>query len=222
IAASGEDDFHQRAEASQTFVNYKLSLSLVEGERGLPRVQLDEESLGYIPRGEARKQLRFDHKKHWRDSVVSTSQRRARFIVVDGEGQERKVRLSSDKMRDESKSKRGGGRPTDFLARTLPRTVLSAAQNVDEARTAVLLRAEMRSWRILQLEPSALRRSDELQAPSALRADGRHLPATLYRLASALQSERVFTEPSNRLAQLVDDVRGIRVDRDDARRVLRL
>jgi predicted ATPase len=220
IASSGEDDFHQRAEASQTFVTYRLTLSLVQGERGLPRVQLDEESLEYIARGDARRQLGFPHKKEWRDSVVSTSHRRAPFIVVEGEGDERKIRLSSDKMRDESKSNRGGGRPTDFLARTLPRTVLSAAQNADEARTAVLVRAEMRSWRILQLEPSALRQTDELHAPSALDTNGHHLPATLYRLASDGERARVLAELSNRLAELVDDVRGVRVDRDDARRNL--
>ncbi|MCA9528328.1 MAG: ATP-binding protein, partial [Myxococcales bacterium] len=130
------------------------------------------------------------------------------------------VRLSSDKMRGDG-DRRGGGRPADFLARTLPRTVLSAAQNADEARTAVLVRAELRRWRLLQLEPSALRQPDDLQAPSALTTEGRHLPATLYRLAGD-DPDPVYADIANRLSELVNNVRGLRVDRDDARRVLRL
>ena len=222
IPPEGKDDFHQPAKASQTFLTYKLTLQLQDDLDGLPRVRLLHESLEHIPRSSAKERLGFEHSKTWRESAVRTSQRRAAFIVSADVGDDKFVRLNSDKMRDESKLKRGGGRPTDFLARTLPRTVLSAAQYADEARTAVLARAEMRSWRILQLEPSALRRPDELQAPSVLGAEGEHLPATLYRLASTSEPERVYAEVSNRLAELVNDVRFIRVDRDNARRVLRL
>lgn len=192
ISAKGEDDFHQPAEASQTFLSYVLELSLDRDSNELPKVRLEREHLVYIKRSEARKRLGFEHTKSWRDSVVRTSHRRAPFIDTVGSGEKRIVRLSSDKMKDDSKSKRGGGRPTDFLARNLPRTVLSAAQTADEARTAVLTRAEMRSWRILQLEPSALRRPDDLQAPSTLGTDGEHLPASLYRLASQGDSSKIY------------------------------
>ncbi len=222
IPSQGIDDFHQPAEASQTFLNYSLELSLVREEGGIPRIRLTHEKLVYIPRREARKRLGFSHAGAWRDSVVKTSQRRAPFIDMEGDGEKRLVRLSSDKMKDESKSKRGGGRPTDFLANNLPRTALSGAQNADEARTAVLVRREMRSWRILQLEPSALRRPDELQAPASMAVDGEHLPATLYKIARSGDENRVYAELANRLSELVDDVHGIRVDRDDARRLLRL
>jgi len=42
----------------------------------------------------------------------------------------------------------------------------------------------MQSWRLLQLEPSALRQSDELSiTPATLGANGAHLAKTLYALA---------------------------------------
>ena len=52
-----------------------------------------------------------------------------------------------------------------------------------ESPTVVAARREMEAWRMLQLEPSALRRPDEFASPSRLGTDGSHLAATLYRLA---------------------------------------
>lgn len=222
IPRTGRDDFHQPAEASQTFLNYQLELRLEDDEHGLPRIRLEHERLVYVPRHIASRRLRFSTSRAWRDSVLATSHRRASFIDAEGDGAERVIRLSSDRMRDDAMSRRGGGRPTDFLARSLPRTVLSAAQNAEEARTTVLTRAEMRAWRNLQLEPSALRATDDLQSPARLNPDGRHLPATLYRLANGGEPERVYAATSNRVAELVDDVRQVRVERDDARRALRV
>lgn len=220
LPKTGRDDFSQWAEATQTYVTYALELCLVE-EGGVLCVHLESEDLSYIRRRDAKARLGFGHEKKWRESVLGASSRRTPFIRTVDKGDDRIVRLSVDKMRDDTKSKRGGGRPSDFLARALPRTVLSAAQNADEARTAVLVRAEMRAWRILQLEPSALRQTDDLEAPSVMERDGSHLAATLYRLArDAQDEERVYAEVSNRLSELVDEVDTLRVDKDEARRVL--
>lgn len=220
--ARGTDDFHQVAEASHTFLSYTLVLALVRDSNGFDRIELRHEELSYVTQGEAPRRLGFQPSRAWRDSVIMKSQRRAKYIETIDEGGQARIRLSTDKMRDRAKSKRGGGSPTLYLASTLPRTVLSAAQNADEARTAVLARAEMRSWRILQLEPSSLRLPDELHAPSSLTVEGKHLPATLYRLASGPEGSRVLADISNRLASLVDEVREVRVERDEARRVLQV
>lgn len=221
VPGHGKDDFHQPADASHTYLTYVLELELRQ-DAGSERIELKHEELTYIPFRGARDQLRFPCSKEWLESAVRKSQRRARYIetmVVDGQ---QRIRLSADKMRDEDKSKRGGGRPTDFLASTLPRSVLSAASHAEEARTGVLVRAEMRSWRVLQLEPSSLRLPDELHAPTSLTVEGKHLPATLYRLASGSDGDRVLAEVSNRLGQLVSDVRDVRVVRDDTRRAFQL
>ena len=222
IPSHGKDDFHQRADASHTFLTYVLELELVR-ERGSERIELKREELKYVPFGDARSRIGFPCSKGWLESAIRKSHRRASYIeTIEGPHGQRRVRLSADKMRDEGKSKRGGGKPTDFLASALPRSVLSAASHAEEARTAVLVRAEMRSWRVLQLEPSSLRLPDELHAPSSLTIEGKHLPATLYRLASGPDGNRIVTEISNRLSQLVDDVKEVRVVRDDTRRAFQL
>ena len=94
VPGVGVDDFHQPAEASQTFLSYELALRLVDDAAGLPRVQLERERLEYIPSGEARRRLGFLHDKGWRDSVVRTSHRRASFIDMEqGDTAEPVVRL---------------------------------------------------------------------------------------------------------------------------------
>jgi predicted ATPase len=223
VPSKGRDDFHQAAEATHTFLTYRLELSTLKDtpEGGSQRIQLVHEELTYVPYGDAKKRLGFGPSKAWIESAIRRPQRRVGYIETEEIGGQRRVRLSADKMRDEEKTKRGGGRPSDFLASTLPRTVLSAATNAEEARTAVLVRAEMRSWRILQLEPSSLRIPDDFHAPSSLTVEGKHLPATLNRMAGP-EGDRVLADISNRLAQLVSDVRDIRVVRDDTRRAFQL
>lgn len=222
VPSRGKDDFHQPAEASHTHLTYVLELELVGEKAGPARIELKHEELTYIPYGNAKERLGFESSKEWLESAIRKSHRRAGYIeTMKVEGQ-RRIRLSADKMRDEDKSKRGGGKPTDFLASTLPRSVLSAASHAEEARTAVLVRAEMRSWRVLQLEPSSLRVPDELHAPASLTVEGKHLPATLNRLASGPDGDRLLADISNRLAQLVNDVRDVRIVRDDTRRAFQL
>ena len=92
----------------------------------------------------------------------------------------------------------------------------------------------MQSWRVLQLEPSALRQPDEFSAPAHLGADGSHLPATLYRLARTQDSQKtngaahdeaarwVYGQVANRLAELIDEVRELWVERDERRELLTL
>jgi predicted ATPase len=217
VPRRGTDDFGQPAEASSTFLTYALELRLEESATEPPRIRLVREELSYIRKGDARERLGFPNDRVWRDTVL-VSDRSAKFISTkDG-----RVGLHSDRMRSEGTSNRGGGKAQPFVAAQLPRTALSSAQNADETRTAVLLRNEMRRWRQLQLEPSALRRADELQSPGSIDASGRHVASTLYRLANqGADPDATYAQVASRLAQLVDGVASVRVDRDDGRRLLR-
>jgi predicted ATPase len=69
-----------------------------------------------------------------------------------------------------------------------------------------------------------LRRPDEFTAPARVGADGAHLSAVLYRLAHGSSSGRdlndnegAYAKIANRLAQLIEDVSAVRVDRDEKR-----
>lgn len=221
IQPRGVDDFGQEAEASWTLLSYHLGLQLVPGDPA--RIRLLEEDLSYLTEEGAWSRLKGRFSKKWFQSVAKHSTRRTTFIKTEGLGDPDGVvvRLQSDRTRDETKARRGGGRATGFVASRLPRTVLSSAQYAEETRTAVLARQEMRAWQHLQLEPSALRRPDTFDDPSRVDPQGAHIPSTLNRLVQGDPQERVCTEVANRLAELVEGVDTVRVDKDEARRILR-
>jgi predicted ATPase len=229
IPHQGMDNFGQRAEASSTFVKYTLELKYRSPKDDLSGsdIELEGENLTYIQKGEAVREMRFPHSPKWRESVLHAD-RRAPYITTDHKLGI--VKRHQDRRREEGEKKRGGA-TWEFPLTHLPRTVLSSAQNAKEAPTAVLVREEMRNWRLLQLEPSALRQPDDIQALGSITPNGAHLPSTLYRLAKPrnkaiinLQQYEsvVYTTAANRLAQLVEGIGELHVDRDDKRQILTL
>ena len=212
------DDLGQEAEASITFLRYSLELAYRETDDSLVRGALSivKEELLPIAQRDAPRHLLFPHSaKDWRKSAVC-GKRHAPFISTDDEGENRVIKLHQD----------GGssGRPLPRSADNLPRTVLSIA-NAAESPTVLVARREMESWQMLQLEPSALRRPDEFVSPTHLGADGRYLAATLYRLARHDGQQvkgSVYSQIANRLAELIDDVHDIDIERDEKRELLTL
>jgi predicted ATPase len=230
VPLQGVDELGQQAKATITFLKYTLVLAYRKdnGSRSLGGLELLREELSHIRKGEAYGHLLFPHNaSQWRASAVTgreAGHRAAPFISTEGEDNTREVKIHQD----------GGssGRPRRFLAASLPRTALSTA-NAAEGPTATMARREMQSWRLLQLEPSALRQPDPFTAPVKLGPDGSHLPAALYHLARpttvasdgarAMQTEaQVYSRVANRLAELIDDVRAVSVDRDERRELLTL
>lgn len=223
IPLEGKDDLGQKAEASSSFVVYELSLRYQpsNGDDLGPEIRLVRENLDYITKSAARRHLPFPHTAWWRNAVVS-GKRTTAYITTEERQGSGYVKLHQDRST--------GGRPREFVASSLPRTVLSTV-NAQESPTAVLVREEMRSWRLLQLEPSSLRAPDEFSAPSRLSSKGQHLPAALHRLArmgfggessTDERLARVYATLSNKLSQLIDGVGSIYVDRDDKRELLTL
>lgn len=235
IPKDGFDDLGQEAKATITTVRYRLVLNYRQGDglatQGLLEIQ--EEELLPIPITESRRIMRFSsidslpkmeqstrrsQEKEWRDSVID-GRRTVPFISTEKEEDVNIINFHQD----------GGssGRPFKVKAEQLQRTVLSTA-NALEKPTALLVKNETKSWQLLQLEPGALRKSDEFNAISNahLGADGSHLPATLYRLK--LENERnnyipdVYQTLSNKLSELVEQVDSVNIDRDDRREMLTL
>ena len=67
----------------------------------------------------------------------------------------------------------------------------------------------------------SLRKPDEFGATERISVDGSHLAATLARLAR-IDESRVYQQVSNSLADLLDDVDAVAVDRDEKREILTL
>ena len=225
IPQEGIDDLGQQAQATTTFLRYRVVLAyrVDDGLPSLGTLELIEESLERLKLGDWRKHLKFaDKRKEWRDSVLK-GRRAVPFISTEDQEGSRVIKLHKD----------GGssGRPQAILAKNLPRTVLSTV-NAAESPTSLLARREMESWRLLQLESSSLREPDEFTTSPGLGSDGSHLPATLYELARSqtntdLTSKRkeetwIYDRVAARLSELIDDVSAVRIDRDERRELLTL
>ena len=201
VPHSGIDDLGQPAVAAYTFLRYDISLA--RAETGL---EIEAETLSYVKKGDAATHLKFEHSRQWRESVVRGA-RRAPLISTQDDG---RILLHQDKGRGYL----GGGSPRPHLAKRLPRTVLSTA-NAAENSTAVLAKREMQSWRLMQLEPSALREPDSFMASAHLEPRGEHLPAALARLQKA--DPDVCEKVANRLSELLQGVSALRLDENERR-----
>jgi predicted ATPase len=224
IPRHGFDDLGQEAEATSTFVRYSLDLSYrpaSASEGNGPRIEIEREELRHIRAGEVGKALGFKYSKEWLESTVRGIRYSPFYISTSGDPlDKRTISIHQDKG--------GGGRVRRLLVRNLPRTALSAS-NAIENPTATLVRREMKSWKRLQLEPSALRKPDSFTARTSLGEDGSNLPATIYQLSNrpslddkSIDPERVYSSIVNRLGDLIDDVRELRIDRDEKRSLLTL
>jgi predicted ATPase len=220
LSKQGLDDLGQPVEASITLVRYVLRL----GWRGHEAPHSDagplevlEETLVPLRLRDAADHILFPASKEWRDSVLE-GRRTSKFISTDESEGQRLVRVHQD------------GRSGRLLARrasALPRTMLSTVQT-GEYPTALMVRREMQSWRLLQLEGSALRRPDEFTAPARMGSDGAHMAATLQHLArrpkengngkpDETKASAVYAQVANRLSGLLEDVREVIIDRDETR-----
>lgn len=225
IPQEGVDDLGQKAVATATFLHYSLNLAYRKdnGFSSLGGLEIINEELVRIRHLHINKVLPFAHSKNWIKSVIH-GQKTDPFISTAGSGEDRIISLHQGGS---------GGRPIPRLAKTLPRTVLSSATSAENP-TVVLARNEMRSWRLLQLEPSQLRKPDSfsvLNAPIKLGEDGSHLPATLYHLKQ-LENKNLITSENGiadtygmvatKLSKLIEDVYSVEIDRDDQRQLLTL
>ncbi|MBW1911266.1 MAG: ATPase, partial [Deltaproteobacteria bacterium] len=227
VPAEAVDDLGQTGEASITILRYFLELGYRRDNLNTSSpgsLEIIKEELSHIKKGEAGRHLLFPHsRKKWREKVIVGARRSPYFISTEGHGDARVIKLHQDRSK---------GRPLARAAAILPRTVLSVA-NAAESPTVLCARREMESWRILQLEPSALRKPDEINASPHLALNGAHLPANLYHLAQStifetkkkdakIDPDFILSKVANRLSTLIDDVRKVWVDRDDKREILTL
>ena len=197
------DDFDRRAVATATCLRYAISLLLAEtagdGDDG-ETLRLETEELTALSLDAATESLKFKPSKAWRTRYLKgPGARTAPFIsMVNGDA----IKLWGDKG--------GKGRPFTVPASKTPQTLLSGVNALTHP-TALAVRREMQSWRLLQLEPSALRAPDEFRSDKVLSPAGGHLPNALRRIACQ-------AELANLLSDLIPGVVSIDVDSDEARR----
>lgn len=218
-----EDDLGAEAQATTTFLRYELALGYEAptGQGSVGRLTLLKEELRHINKGDAPRHLRFPHAtKTFRNSVVEGQRRGGAFLSTEERETGTVINVHGD----------GGsfGKPQPRAAGRAGRTVLSSVTTNDYP-TILAARREMQSWKRLALEPSALRAPDSFNSPRTLGQDGRHLAATLYRIAhepgpdGEIDPEAVYARVAGRLSDLSGvGVEGLEVELDHVREVFTL
>ncbi len=204
------DDFGRRARASSTFLRYEIVLG--RRRRGL---ELRSESLGYVTEGEAARRLGFPHSAadFRRAAVVNRRRRKAGFIST---------RRTADGAAEVLVHQDGHG-AVNLAAAPAPATRTSVGTSGTAVTPTILAaRREMARWRLLALEPRAMRRPDRFHAPARIDARGAHLAATLHRLIEGRDGgERLRIRLVRRLRELTPVI-GLDVAVDPVRKLLTL
>ena len=218
------DDFGRKVEPSSSFLRYEVAFryeapSAATGPLG--GLVLEREELRPITTGRAARHLRFPHSKaKFRDSVVYNNRHsRSPYIstYVDQDSEQSTIVVHQDG------GSHGRGRPAPAEGAT--RTIIGT-ENTAATPTILAARREMQSWRIMALEPSAMRRPDRYTQAPGIAANGAHIPATLQHLANIAPeqgepSHTVFQMVSIILSELVP-VKMVSVVTDDVRQLLSL
>jgi predicted ATPase len=219
VPLAAEDDFGQQVQPTASLLTYSVGFRFQTKEN---RLVLVEEELKHHKKGDAAKVLLFPHSRGFRDSIVHAERFGTAFISTKIEDGQARIQLHGD----------GGSRGRPVPAGPSPRTILGGT-GTKEYPTVVAARREMASWHSVHLEPSSLRTPDRFGESAPVDEYGRHIAATLRRLARERTPPRgdgmhaaegpvdgmvqVCTEAANQLARLVDGVEGLRVREDEAR-----
>lgn len=191
------DDFGQAAKPSTTLLTYTVTLHY---QADYDRLLVGSENLSHATLGEYAKFTAFPSSRAFQHSVAIGARRGGPLISTD----DNRIVLHGD----------GGSRGRPAPVGTSPLTVVGGTNTFDYP-TVLAAKREMSSWRLLQLEPSAMRTPDRRGAPPHVSASGGHLASTL----AALQQKNPYAriEVVNRLRELNSDVSELDVHADEAR-----
>ena len=216
------DDFGRPGRASSTFLRYEVEIGKKEeaSSTASPSIfdlELRSESLHHIRQGDAGKKLQFRHSKsEFRDKAVKNR----RFAKTGYISTERSRDGVTEIIVHQDGGSRGPGQRAP--AQTAPRTIVGTTSTI-ATPTILAARREMQKWRLLSLEPSAMRRPDRVaRDPVVVSDNGAHLAAALNRLKKLEGPDgNVAARISSRLAELIP-VTSVDVVLDNTRELLTL
>ncbi len=213
VPSAVTDDFDRPATPTATFLEYTLELRLSQTHADpspADPIYIEQEGLKAINSSDAAKHLGFSKSPRWMKKYIYGPGKRTTPFIRTVFSDELDVHSPpAIKLHSDQKGKKGA--PSLVPARKSPQSVLSGV-NSSVYPTALAVRCELRSWRLLQLEPSALRRFDNFGDDPHVTSTGEHLPGALMRLDN-------YAEVSERLSNLLPDIVSVSVDADEKRQV---
>ncbi|MFO7655744.1 MAG: AAA family ATPase [Bacteroidales bacterium] len=216
VPVSGTDHLGQIATATTTMLQYNLIIGFRNGSViSQSPLFIIKEELYPLNKTDLKITLKkLDVSNEWIQSALLGKRQNAKpFISTDEK--EGTIIIRGDQVQGNKKT---------LKLDSMPRTVISTA-NAVENPTMLLAKKEFENWRILQLEPSALRSPDDLiftEIPH-ISSNGEHLPATIFRMLNDPDSNIDITaQLANKLSELLDDVYRISIDKDEKRDILTL
>ena len=220
------DDFGRPGVPSSTFLRYEVAFRREHPSASsglLGGLVLEHEDLRHIPMKHAPGRLQFPHNRQgFRNRAIYNNRRGSGYISTRiGISEPATIVIHQDG------GSSGRARPAAPAERA-PRTAVGT-ENTAATPTILAARREMQSWRILALEPAAMRRPDKYTDEPGIGADGGHIPVTLYHLAKHTGLSDTLDDPdddllsriASRLSGLVP-VKSVRAVRDDVRQLFSL
>lgn len=207
------DDFGRTGRAKSTFLRYKVKISRKREDDAFGRtsLHLTHESLDYFTIKETPSRLLFPHKaSSFRKSVIINNKKGSHFISTSENASDDMTEI---KLHQDDNSR---GKPQTFPAKYAPKTVLANTNN-NAWPTILAARREMLAWRFLSLEPSAMRRSNNMYDPQNISPSGDFLASTYHKLKK--RDSNIDIKVSNTLSSILP-VSGIRLDINETRQLL--
>lgn len=205
------DAFGDTALVTHSRLRYQVAIELRESGRG-PRPFVTNESAHLIRRAEDKWMKRLPAAD--RNRLAAYSSRASVLLETD--------RTHAARPRFLLRQQRSQGRPRELPASEATATVLSSLTTANEFPLLYALKRELQSWRLLHLDPTALRSVDSYDDPDMLGANGAHLANALRRIAHETgtpdRPEGVLGDLAADLAAVIPEVVGVGLNEDEGRR----
>jgi predicted ATPase len=189
-----QDPWGTEVTLGHTRIRYAVVLERREVRPGIERVQVAHEYAGPIARAEDRWAGGISPTQPFRKAHLKYARKKALLTTEQAESVAPTFNIHQD-------GKQGRVRP----ASAAEATVLSSITNA-EFPLLFALREEMRSWRLLQLDPALLRRPAPVIADDELNPDGSNLAAVLARIKAETATD---ARPSGVLSDIAVDLNAL-------------
>lgn len=211
------DDIGRSVDVKSTYLRYEVEIAYSEpnlSSGDLGGLVLRKESLHGYSKEQAKERLRFPYTNEFFDAVIRNRKGGRTFISTEKrENGHHALRVHAN-----------GSFPEQIIPTTNTQRTIVGVSSQWADPSILAAKREMQNWRVLAIDPAAIRRADPLHADPHLTPKGGHLHATLYRIAHSaakydLEPEQIYGFVRTQLTGL-KTVTGLSVKVDPDRQLL--